>query len=103
MARAIGRGHKIIGLIDCLACGKEMPAKETGGGKLSLCCTWCDLSLYVNPGTKAHELLLAKVKLDAPAPDPRTVTEASPPAPAPEPEKKDPPRRSFAAPLFGGS
>jgi len=59
VARAIGKGHEVIGVADCLACGKETPAKITSGGKLSLSCSWCDLPLYANPGTKAFTLLRA--------------------------------------------
>lgn len=109
--RAIGRGHRRIGVMACVACSREIPVKVTPGEKLSCQCTWCDLPLYVNPGTEAHRLIMAKVKLDqapAPATDPGQPASgaAAPPAAAPAGGDKGspakPPPRSFAGPLFGG-
>lgn len=109
MAKAIGQGYTILGLTDCPACAKEIPAKKTGGGKLSLSCAWCDLAVYVNAGTKAHALLAAKVRpLEPAASSSSSVTPigvtAPPATEKTASEKKDPPpappRRG---PLFGGT
>jgi hypothetical protein len=108
---AIGKGHELIGTADCLVCAEEIPAKLTSGGKLSLCCPWCDAPIYLNKGTKAFDLALAKVKRAAPAPAASDPAIAPAPVKAPEPqigrtpepERKEPPRRSFAGPLFGGT
>lgn len=108
---AIGRGHRRLGVMPCLVCTREIPVKVTPGGKLSCHCTWCDAPIYINPHTEAHDLVMKRVKLDAPpaaapgatASDPGIPKPlATPPAPpAAEAEKKDPPRRSFGGPLFG--
>ena len=104
---AIGRGHQRIGVMACLLCTREIPVKKTAGGKLSACCAWCDLPLYVNARTEAYDLTMRRVKLDAPAEGASAASssssEASPPAPPAKEEKKDPPKRSFASPLFSGS
>jgi hypothetical protein len=93
MAKAIGRGNERVGVMDCVSCGKEIPVKKTPSGKLSACCPWCDLPLYVNGCTEAFARMMARVRVDAP------------PAPGPEAEEKkegDPtPPRSFVSPLFG--
>jgi len=118
--RAIGRGYTRIGLMACLVCAREIPVKKTEGGKLSACCTWCDLPLYVNPRTEAFELVMKRVKLDQVATgepggqqgassassSSSSSSASSPPAATttapPTEEKKAPPRRTFAGPLFGG-
>jgi hypothetical protein len=112
MPRAISRAYKHIGTCDCPLCSKEMPVKETEGGKLSVCCPWCDMPLYLNKGTEAFRRLMERVRVAPPpappAADPAASSSSSttPPAPEPEPEKKPdspkPPARSFASPLFGG-
>jgi hypothetical protein len=113
MPRAITKGHKRIGSMPCICCGKEVPVKKTSGGKLSIVCDWCDLPLYINVDTEAFDRFMAKVLLDpvtpnnAAAPGGAAAAGSSPAAaaPAPEPEKKPespkPPARSFASPLFG--
>jgi hypothetical protein len=115
MPRAITKGHKRIGSMPCICCGKEVPVKKTSGGKLSIVCDWCDLPLYINVDTEAFDRFMAKVVQDpvpeaSPAPETQATKAATvapaavPPAPR-EPEKKPespkPPARSFASPLFG--
>ena len=108
---AIGRGHQRIGVMACLLCAREIPVKKTGGGKLSACCSWCDLPLYVNPRTEAYDLVMCRVKLDADeagagaasSSSASASSEASPPAADPAKEEKAPPERSFLSPLFGGT
>lgn len=106
---AIGRGHERIGTMACLVCEKEIPVKLTQGGKLSACCQWCDLPLYVNARTEAFDRVMRRVKRDAPpaatkesaastgpASPPASASSSSAPAAA---ERKDPPARRFTGPL----
>lgn len=76
-----------IGTYSCWSCGKEVPVKKTGTGKLSAPCPWCDFPHYANQGTEHYRRLMAKVTLDKkpdePAPAPTKKPEAKPAAPAP--------------------
>ncbi len=69
MSRAIGKGHTHLGTMACLVCDREIPVKQTGGGKLSIACPWCDLPLYINPRTEAFDRVMKRVKLAEPKGD----------------------------------
>lgn len=89
-----------IGVMDCFACKRELPVKRKPSGKLSCSCPWCDLPLYVNRGTEAEKLVMARVRLDEPPAAPAEPEAPGKTAPAPaEPA----PAAARRGPLFGGS
>jgi len=114
VSRAIGKGNAILGTMACLVCSREIPVKETPGGKLSCACQWCDLPLYVNPHTEAFDRVMRLVKrAPAPAADPGTSaasssssssTAASSPASSSKPAEegaKKPPARGWLTGVGG--
>lgn len=61
-----------VGTMQCLVCGQGIPVKVTGGGALSVNCTWCDFSGYAKKGTQAARLIQSRMTADKapePAPD----------------------------------
>lgn len=83
---------KRIGGMDCVACGREAPAREQDkNGLLSVSCGWCGVQVYCR-GVEGDALLRKKIKLDA-------VTRDDEPAPATkEPKQAPPPKPTAPAP-----
>ncbi|EON15334.1 hypothetical protein [Pandoraea sp. SD6-2] len=80
------RQKSVIGTVNCLCCGKEIPARVSENGTLNLSCHWCDFPAYARKGTEAHGRLMGKVtKYATPEPEkvPKDVPEAAPAPKAP--------------------
>lgn len=63
----------IIGKIDCVMCGEEMPVRQNGRDTFNLSCPWCGHSSYAKGGTQAHSIVEGWLKKEEkPAPIPAT-------------------------------
>ena len=82
----------IIGKMDCLCCGHEIPVKQAENGTINAACPWCDFPAYAKKGSEAHRIITGKLKgQPAPAaskPAPPAAKPTAPPPPAPAPIKK---------------
>jgi len=81
---ATGQPKTIIGKMDCMCCGHEIPVKQADNGTLNAACPWCDFPAYAKKGSQAHRIITGKIK-GQPAAQPAPPAQA---APAPAPAKK---------------
>lgn len=96
---------KLIGLMNCWSCKREIPVKRKEGGKLSMPCSYCDFPHYANRGTEHEANVMKDVRLiETPAPAPDAQLAGDPPADPKPPESPPAPVEKPAArrPLFGG-
>lgn len=78
----------LVGVMQCMCCGEVIPVKAADNGTINAACPWCDFPAWAKAGTKAHQLILAKVKRTEPDPvaAPAPAAKANPaPAPAKAP------------------
>ena len=75
-----------------MCCGEQIPVKTTESGTVNAACPWCDFPAWAKAGTKAHQIIMGKVKRTEPqepepakpaAPAPKVAPPAAPVAPAP--------------------
>lgn len=99
---------EMIGTMECLCCGREIPVKQGPNGTINAACGWCDFPAWAKKGTEAARIILGKMKPKAAPPAP--ATPAAEPAPAPAapatrakpPAKPTPPAPTPAAPARVG-
>lgn len=85
---------KRIGGMECVACGREAPAREQDkNGLVSVSCGWCGVQVYCR-GVEGDALLRKKIKFDA-----VTRDDESAPAPKQEPKPVPPPKPTAPAPV----
>jgi hypothetical protein len=65
-----------LGIIACLCCGHDVPAKAGENGTVSFSCPWCDFPAYAKAGTEAHRIITGKIKKPA-DPDPVPAAKAT--------------------------
>jgi hypothetical protein len=74
-----------LGSYDCLGCGKDTPVnKSVKTAKLACPCSWCDFTLYADPGTELYKKVMAGLRASS-TPAPPASAELSPPAEAAPP------------------
>lgn len=86
--------RETVGQIDCLCCGREIPAKMGAAGALSVCCPWCDFSAYAKKGTEAARIIAKRIREAFPDDQPAPAEKPKAPAAkveAPKVEQPAPP------------
>ena len=84
---------RVIGTLPCrgIDCGEKVAVSETGGGSLSLKCSFCGFSPYAPPGSKAaRQIRKHMVSVEEPDPAPAPAPAPVPKAPKPQPVKSPP-------------
>lgn len=88
--------NRMIGKIDCMVCGEEMPVRQNGRDTLNLSCPWCGHSSYAKGGTGAHEIVSVWLRKDDSAAQAAQAAKPATPVPAVPQVKKQP-----TATIFG--
>ncbi len=62
---------EVLGRIDCMVCGEDMPVKANLIGTLNLSCPWCSHSSYAKVGTQAHRIATGWLRKPDREPEPQ--------------------------------
>lgn len=87
----------MVGTMRCMCCGEQIPVKTAENGTINAACPWCDFPAWAKAGTRAHHIIMGKVKPSetapapkpAPVPAPAAKTAAAPPPAAPAERRRN--------------